>query len=143
MRPLFLAAALSLAAAPAFAADPVEGDWMASGGIAKVHIAPCAGQAARLCGQIVWLKDPKDETGQLKHDARNPDPKLRDRPIIGLPFLRDFKQAGPGKWTGGKIYDPDSGKTYDSKMQINANGTLKLDGCVLVICQAQTWTRPR
>ena len=45
------------------------------------------------------------------------------------------------KLTGGKIYDPNSGKTYDSKIGVNANGTLKVEGCVLVVCQAQTWKR--
>lgn len=141
MRPLYLAAALSLAfVAPAFAADPVEGDWLTQDGAAKVHVAPCAGAPAKLCGKITWLKEP-NENGQPKRDAHNPDAALRSRPIVGLPFLRDFSQVGPGKWKGGKIYDPQSGKTYDSKMQVNANGTLKLDGCVLMFCQSQTWKR--
>jgi uncharacterized protein (DUF2147 family) len=58
-----------------------------------------------------------------------------------MPMLWGFRQAAPGKWTGGKIYDPNSGKTYDSKIGVNANGTLKIEGCILVVCQAQTWKR--
>lgn len=135
MRPILLAAAASLLAAPAFAADPVEGEWLTQAGTAKVRIAPCAGKADRLCGTVVWLKNAGAK------DANNPDPKLRDRAIVGMNLIRDFKQAGPGRWTGGKIYDPESGKTYDSKISANANGTLKVEGCVLVVCQAQTWRR--
>jgi uncharacterized protein (DUF2147 family) len=140
MRHLLFAAVLALAAGPAFAADPIEGDWMASA-TTKVRIAPCAGKADRMCGTIAWLKNPNDKTGKPAVDGKNPDAALRARPILGLAFIRDFKRAEPGRWTGGKIYDPNSGKTYDSKMKVNPDGTLKLDGCVLMICQSQTWKR--
>jgi uncharacterized protein (DUF2147 family) len=135
MRPVLAALALSLFAGPALAADPVEGEWLTQAGSAKVRIAPCATKADRMCGTVVWLKNPGVK------DTKNPDAKLRDRPILGVNLIRDFKQAGPGRWTGGKIYDPESGKTYDSKISANANGTLKVEGCVLVVCQAQTWKR--
>jgi uncharacterized protein (DUF2147 family) len=136
MRPILTAVALFfLAAAPALAADPVEGEWLTQAGTAKVRIPPCASNAQRMCGTVVWLK-----TAGVK-DTKNPDPKLRDRPIVGMNLIRDFKPSAPGKWTGGKIYDPESGKTYDSKISANANGTLKVEGCVLVVCQAQTWKR--
>ncbi|MCR5877353.1 DUF2147 domain-containing protein [Phenylobacterium sp. J367] len=138
---LMLAAALALVATPALAADPVEGDWFNKDASARVKLAPCAGSADRLCGTIVWLKAPNDTAGQPKKDVNNPDAKLRARGIVGLPFLRDFKRAEPGRWTGGKIYDPESGKTYDSKLRLNGDGSLKLEGCVLMICQAQTWRR--
>lgn len=135
------AAALTLAATPAFAADPVEGDWMANP-TTKVHISPCPSQKDRLCGVIAWLKNPNGQSGKPAVDANNPDPALQSRPILGMTFIRDFRRAEPGRWTGGKIYDPNSGKTYDSKMRMNPDGTLKLEGCVVVICQAQTWRRP-
>lgn len=138
MRALLLVAGLTLAAAPAFAADPVEGEWLTEGGSAKVRVAPCAGKADRMCGNISWLKNPADAKAT---DAKNPDPKLKTRTIMGMPMIRDFKQAAPGRWTGGKIYDPGSGKTYDSKISIGPNGTLKVEGCVLMVCQAQTWRR--
>jgi len=138
MRHLALAAALASFAAPAFAADPVEGEWLTESGSGKVKIAPCAAKPDRMCGHISWLRNPADAKAT---DGNNPDAALKKRPILGLPLIRDFKQAGPGKWTGGKIYDPNSGKTYDSKISINPNGTLKVDGCILVVCQAQTWKR--
>ncbi len=138
MRAITLALGLTLAAAPALAADPVEGDWLTQTGTGKVRIAPCPGKADRLCGSIFWLKNAAD---QKSTDVRNPDAALRSRPILGLPMLHGFKAAGPGRWTGGKIYDPQTGKTYDSKLSINPNGTLKVEGCVAVICQAQTWKR--
>ena len=138
MRLLLLAACLAAVAAPALAADPVEGEWLVQSGSGKVRIGPCAGQPERMCGLITWLRDPRNATGK---DAKNPNPALRSRPLMGLPMIHDFNQAAPGRWTGGKIYDPGQGKTYDSKIRINPDGTLKVEGCILFVCQAQTWKR--
>ena len=140
-RTALLALAASALAVPALAADPVEGDWIVQGGSARVKIAPCAGQTQRLCGRIVWLKNPKGPDGQPVKDAANPDPKLRDQPLIGLHLIRDFTPVKPGQWTGGLIYDPRNGRSYKSKMALNPDGTLKVEGCISVVCQAQTWRR--
>lgn len=95
-----------------------------------------------MCGTIVWLRRANDKAGNHLRDSSNPDAALRGRPLVGLPFLLNFKPTGrPERWTGGTIYDPDSGKSYSSKMEVAANGTLTVDGCVLFICRAQTWTR--
>jgi uncharacterized protein (DUF2147 family) len=136
MRSFALAAGLALAVAAPALADPVEGEWLIQDKSGTVRIAACPARADLMCGTISSVKD-KTKT----QDANNPDPALRSRPLIGLPIIRDFKQVAPGRWTGGKIYDPKTGKTYDSKMSLNANGSLKVAGCVLIVCQAQTWTR--
>jgi uncharacterized protein (DUF2147 family) len=141
MRLAILAGLAVLAAAPALAAASPEGVWLVEDQTAHVKIGPCAGRADQLCGEIVWLKAPNDEQGQPKHDIKNPDAKLKTRPIMGLTMIREFRPAGPGKWDGGKIYDPRSGKTYNSKMQLKADGTLRVDGCVAMFCQGQTWRR--
>ncbi len=138
MRSIGLGLAIWLLATPALAADPVEGEWLTQVGAGKVRLSPCDGKPDRLCGRITWLRDPADARAR---DANNPEPGLRSRPLIGLPMIRDFRKAAPGRWTGGKIYDPETGKTYDSKISINPNGTLKVEGCILVVCQAQTWRR--
>lgn len=129
-------AALVLAAGQALAATSAVGTWYTQGKAAKVRIAPC-GQ--KLCGTIAWIDTGGAPASSIKDDA-NPNPALRSRPIVGLMMMRDFSPAGPGRWTGGKIYDPNSGKTYDSKMSLSANGGLKVEGCITVICLAQAWT---
>jgi uncharacterized protein (DUF2147 family) len=140
-RLMMLAVALALTAGRALAADPAEGEWLVQDGEAKVRIAPCPGRADRLCGVVVWLKAPRDETGQPKHDVHNPDASLRSRPIIGLQLIRDFNATGEGRWDGGKIYDPKTGRTYAAKLRVAGDGALKVDGCVMMFCQTQTWTR--
>jgi uncharacterized protein (DUF2147 family) len=141
MRIALLAALATLTAGPAFAADPIEGLWLIQTGRAKVLIAPCEGQPAKLCGHIIWLKTLVDEDGKPRRDRENPNPARRGDPLMGLQMIRDFNQLAPGRWTGGKVYDPNTGKTYDSRMRLNPDGTLKLEGCVLALCRTQTWTR--
>jgi uncharacterized protein (DUF2147 family) len=141
MKPWILATALAVFSSPAFAADKAEGDWLPQSGAAKIRVAPCKAGDARMCGTVIWLKRPTGADGTPVRDSRNPDPKLATRPVIGLTLLRDFKSSTPGRWEGGKVYDPNTGKTYAGKMAINPNGTLKVEGCVTVVCRAQTWTR--
>jgi uncharacterized protein (DUF2147 family) len=139
--PVSLALALALTAASAAqAADPVQGEWLTSSGTAKVRVAPCTDKS-KMCGTVVWLKAPLDKAGRPVTDAANPDPALRTRPVVGMQLIRDFKPAQAGRWTGGRIYDPQTGKTYASKISANPDGTLKVEGCIAVVCQAQTWKR--
>lgn len=137
MRTALLAAGLLALAAPAFAADAVEGEWIPPDGGSKIRIAPCADNPAQVCGKISWL--PAASARNL--DTNNPNAALKSRPVLGVQTFWAFKATGPGKWTGGKLYDPSSGKTYGGKLTANPNGTLKVEGCILGICQAQTWKR--
>ena len=125
-------------AAAAAATDYVSGDWSA-GGQTVVRIGPCAGAPAQRCGLIVAMANGKD--GRPPRDGANPDPKLRSRPLVGLPLIFGFRAADGGRWTGGKIYNPDDGKTYDAKIEPGPDGTLEVSGCVLFLCKAQTWRR--
>lgn len=137
MRTSVLVAGLLLFGAPAVAADPVQGEWLTQDGGSKVRIGACPGNASLLCGVVSWL--PAAEAKAL--DGKNPSAALRKRPILGMQTISGFKQSAPGKWTGGKLYDPATGKTYSGKISINSDGTLKVQGCVMMICEPQTWKR--
>lgn len=130
--------ALGLAAGAAQAA-PIEGDWLTQTGGAKVRIAACPDQVRRLCGTIVWMSPAALGDGT---DRNNPNPSLKARKLVGLSMLSDFRPDGSDRWTGGTIYDPRSGKTYASKLSAQPDGGLKVEGCVSIICRAQTWRRP-
>jgi uncharacterized protein (DUF2147 family) len=137
VRTALLAAGLLLLAGPAFAADPVEGEWLTPDSGSKVRIGPCPEKPDLMCGVVSWL--PPAKANDL--DKRNPNAALRNRPIVGTPTVMGFKRAAPGRWTGGKLYDPASGKTYNGKISANPDGSLKVEGCVLMVCQSQTWKR--
>jgi uncharacterized protein (DUF2147 family) len=122
------------------AADPgidPSGTWLTEAGDARVQIARCG---TTICGTIVWLKSPIDSaTGKPQIDDKNPDPAKARRPIIGLNLFQDMKPVG-SKWSG-RIYNADNGKTYASKVSLVGSNSLKVEGCVLVFCGSETWTR--
>ena len=103
---------------------------------AVVHIAQCG---KSLCGKIEKILKPTP--GRPNTDVENADPALRSRPLVGLPLLTGFGDAG-SHWKG-TIYDPESGKSYTSKISRNADGTLKVQGCIAFFCKTQTWTAVR
>ena len=135
-----LAAAAGLASS-AFAAQPIEGEWLVQDKDGRVRIAPCANDASRLCGSIIWMSAPNDASGKPVRDVKNQNAALRNRTILGLPLISGFKPNGLNKWSDGKIYNPKDGKTYNSKLELASNGSLKVAGCVSVICKTQVWTR--
>jgi uncharacterized protein (DUF2147 family) len=127
----------ALALAPAARAGGVVGDWLSRDGDAVVRIAPCG---ETVCGTFVWLRDAIDPaTGRPEIDAHNPNPALRGRRILGLTFLAGFKPAGGGRWTDGRVYDPESGHTYRAKLSPAPDGRLKLEGCLGPFCRGQIW----
>jgi uncharacterized protein (DUF2147 family) len=84
-------------------------------------------------------KDFLNQDGQWLRQANNPDPAKAHRPIIGLHLFRNTKLAG-SKWSG-RIYNADNGKTYASNVSLTSSKALKVEGCVLVFCGSETWTR--
>jgi uncharacterized protein (DUF2147 family) len=157
--PLLLAlAAVALPAAAGASADDPPGDPDAIVGVWET--APTDKGYAHIeivrrgdayAGSIVWLDEllypAGDEmAGQTKIDRMNPDPSLRARPILGLQIVDGLEYAGDGRWHGGTIYDPETGKIYKSKAAIADGGeTLKLRGYIGVSLLGRTsqWKRVR
>ena len=136
MRGLALALpALAVAASAAAAPAPVAGRWLTEGGKAVVEIAPCGQQ---LCGRIAHVL--KWVPGRPHTDLQNPEASLRNRPLEGINLLTGFAPAGD-RWRG-RIYDPESGKTYRSEL-IGSGNTLSVKGCIAFFCRTQTWARAR
>ncbi|MDP6345916.1 MAG: DUF2147 domain-containing protein [Alphaproteobacteria bacterium] len=133
-------AAWSLAAGGAAAADAV-GVWATEGGKSHVQIMPCED---KLCGTIIWLKEPLNDEGEPKHDANNPEEEMQARPILGLPLLTGFVPNGEaGVWDDGEIYNPEDGETYSCTLTLVDDDTLKVRGYVglPLFGKTQIWTR--
>lgn len=142
MRTFLIGGLMSLISTAAFAADDiapfnskdVHGLWVVQGGTAFVHIKDCEDMTP--CGTLVHIvaKDPHTIL-----DSQNPDPALATKPLIGSRMLWGFSEKSD-KWSSGKIYDAESGKSYKAKLERNEDGTLEVKGCVGPICQKQIWT---
>ncbi len=120
--------------------DPA-GLWYADGGAAKVEITHCG---SRLCGRVVDLKHPFDENGCALRDRENPDQALRQQSVAGLQILGGLAAtAEPGVWDGGWIYDPASGRTYDSRLELHDADRIDLRGYLRfsLLGRTTTWWR--
>ena len=114
------------------------GVWLTQAGDARVRISKC-GEA--ICGVVVWLREPVNPaTGQPMVDDKNPNPALAKRPMIGLPLFTDMRIAGPNKWSG-HIYNADDGGTYASNISVASPDTLRVEGCVGMLCGSESWRR--
>lgn len=121
-------------------ADKCLGIWLTEDKSAKVEIYK---KGEKYFGKLIWLKEPNNEKGKPKVDDKNPDDKLKSRPIWGLEFVWGFEYDGEDTWEDGNIYDPKSGKTYSAEFTIENNDTMKLRGYVgfTWIGRTSTWTR--
>ena len=138
---LTFAASLALLPASARAGNSggIAGLWLVEAKDAVVDIAPCG---ERLCGTVVWLKEPRPN-GRVRVDDKNPDPAQRARPVCGLTLLYDFKASGENEWEDGHIYSADEGATYSAKMALLDANRLKVRGFVGISLfgKSQVWTR--
>jgi uncharacterized protein (DUF2147 family) len=131
-RTALLAVIPLILAGSAHAAEPIAGTWLTDDGEALIRIAPCG---AAMCGKIAKIL--KQKPGSRMVDGANPDPQLRSRPIVGTAILTDLVDAG-ALWKG-RIYNPDTGKSYAAKVQRTSAGALKVEGCVAFLCKGPTW----
>jgi uncharacterized protein (DUF2147 family) len=135
------AVAVLIGFGPAHAADPkVLGIWLDAKGEGAVEIGPCG---EKLCGRIVWVKDPLDKAGKPLVDHYNPEPAKKKRPICGLPIIGDLKRQPDGSWDTGWIYDPNEGKSYDLEVSAKPGDRLQIKGYMGMKFLSETfiWTR--
>jgi uncharacterized protein (DUF2147 family) len=113
--------ALTMATAPALAADPT-GTWQSVTGESRYQITYCGG--SKLCAKLTWLRA----------DARTAD---------NLPYLNHYvvKGAVPqadGEWSGTLTYN---GDTYSGLLTMLDQNSMKLQGCKGLFCQSMRFTR--
>ncbi|MEM1328012.1 MAG: DUF2147 domain-containing protein [Bacteroidota bacterium] len=96
---------------------------------------------------IYWTPDKKgqieiyEQNGKLharsvccnedKLDKNNPNPALRDRSTIGIDVMNNFKRRRNNFYTGGRIYNPENGKTYRARLWVlNGGKQIKVKGYI-------------
>lgn len=117
MKKIFLSMIFMLLPLAAAFAQDVIGKWKLEDGSAIVEVYK---QGDVFNGKIVWLENPTEDDGAPAVDNNNPDPKLRSRQLIGLNMLNNLKKDG-GEYSGGSIYDPGNGKTYNCSMKVEGD----------------------
>lgn len=119
--------------------DLPVGFWTNKEKEARFEIYKCGD---KLCGKIIWLKEPL-LNGKPKIDSKNPDEHLRNQPILGMVFMKDFEFVEDQKWDNGTIYDPKSGKTYSCYMKLLGANEMEVKGYIGIslVGRSQHWTR--
>ena len=125
----------------AFKPDDIIGIWTDSQGKVRAQIFKKNG---KYYGRIVWLKNAKDLNGKPKVDKNNPDPALRNKPVIGLVMLKDFRyDEEDEEWTDGHIYNPNDGEDYKAYMELKDKNTLSVRGYIgfSILGKTDIWKR--
>ena len=93
------------------------GVWLTEEKEGKVRIEPCG---ANLCGYSVDAKSNQN----------------------GKQVLINMKPGKDSKWSG-RIFDPNTGSTYDSTIALKGPDSLRVQGCAFggMFCGGQTWSR--
>jgi uncharacterized protein (DUF2147 family) len=116
-------------------AELILGNWLTArrNGIIQISRSPDGHYQGRIVGG--------DEPERV--DANNPDPTRRTQRLFGQTILRDMNYDGQGRWSGGTIYDPDSGHTYRCRIELRGHDQLRIRGFlgVSLIGRSQIWTR--
>lgn len=94
-------------------ADKILGVWELSDKTGKTKFYKNKG---KYYGKVVWGKDVVKADGKTsKKDTKNPNPKHHSRDIIGITYVTSLVFED-GEYSGGYVYDPTSGKTYNCKI---------------------------
>lgn len=140
---LFLALALSAAASSGWAQATPVGTWRSvddQTGEAKSEIVIAEQDGGVLGGRIVRLlrrqADPNARCTACTDDRK-------DQPLVGLEIIRGARKAeGRDVWEGGRILDPENGKTYTLRLTPRDEGRqLDVRGAIGPFGRTQTWTR--
>jgi uncharacterized protein (DUF2147 family) len=132
---ILLAPMLGASPAAALSDEDIIGVWRHPDNGSHIQIYHCGAGA---CAKVVSVEDPG------RKDIHNPNPKLRNRPVVGVVIMNGGKKVGPLKWEG-HLYNTLDGGTYSGTLQLVNSHELKLSGCVLggLICQSKIWTKVR
>ena len=65
-----------------------------------------------------------------------------NQPVLGMEILSGLQKNGK-QWTGGRVLDPEDGKTYKCKITLKDESTLNLRGYIGIpaLGRTQTWHR--
>jgi uncharacterized protein (DUF2147 family) len=106
-------------------AEQVVGIWESEEKNLQIEMFEDEGYFA---GRMVYYKCSTDEVMRTSVDSENPDRRLVNRKLLGLKLVSQLKYEGDNQWSNGKIYDPNSGNTYDARIELTDPNTAIVRG---------------
>ncbi|GAA4453383.1 DUF2147 domain-containing protein [Nibrella saemangeumensis] len=124
--------------------DAVVGTWLSARKKNQVQVYK---RGDRYFGRLVWMQDSHDPATQRpKVDLKNPNEKLRNRPLLNLDIMTNFTFEGENVWGNGQIYNPEDGRTYSCELLLKDPNTLHIRGYLMgmsFLGKTSVWTRVR
>ena len=127
---------------PAAAQQAPTGRWMSiddATGKQKSIVEIYEARDGSFAGRIADVLDMKHGPNPLCVNCGGAN---KDKPIKGMVILWGLKPDGASHWSGGRVLDPENGKTYKSKLELMDGGRkLGMSGCIAFFCRQQVWIR--
>lgn len=124
------------------AADSPAGRWKTiddATGKAKSVVEVYQARDGSYAGRVVEILDTKDGPNPACDKCKGAQ---HGKPIKGMVILWGLKPDGAGKWSGGRVLDPENGKDYKAKLELQDGGRkLGMSGCIAFLCRQQVWLR--
>lgn len=79
-------------------------------------------------GKMIWFQCSSETIMHTSCDTENPDSRLVGRKLLGLKLLEKLSYQGKDVWSSGKIYDPNSGNTYEARIHLSTPNTAIVRG---------------
>ncbi len=114
--------------------DALLGRWRNISGTVEIEVYK---NKDKYHGRILWLKEPnyrendrKGMAGKPRTDRDNPDPALRNRPLLNMDLFWDCVFTENQQWENGFLYDPLKGKTYRCIISMYTPNRLRVRGYI-------------
>jgi uncharacterized protein (DUF2147 family) len=72
----------------------------------------------QFAGRMIYFKCSTDEIMRTSTDIENPNKDLTNRKLLGLKLLTELEYKGDNVWDDGRIYDPNSGNTFEARIHL-------------------------
>ena len=93
-----------------------------------------------ISGAVEKILDPAKQDSKCEECADD-DPR-KGKPVVGMTILTGLKKEGDNVYGGGRVLDPNNGKTYNARVTVIDGGKkLEMRGSILFIGRTQTWLR--
>ena len=103
----------------------VVGVWESEEKNLQVEIFEDNGEFA---GRMIYFKCSSEQIMRSRTDTENPDKSLTTRKLLGLKLVTRLEYKGMNVWDDGKIYDPNTGRTFEARIQLTGQNTAIVRG---------------
>lgn len=108
-------------------ADKITGIWLSEDSDVKLKFEIYK-SAGKYFGKLLWASTMFEADGKTpKKDPKNPDKNLRNRSRQNIVNVTDLTYED-GEYVGGKLYNPDDGRTYSLKATLKSVTQLEFRG---------------